>query len=167
MNLNNLPKITTKSSKRVGRGLASGKGKTAGRGTKGQKSRSGYNLPRRFEGGQTALIQRLPKVRGFRSRYAKPLTLDITHIEAKFEAGDEVNFKTLISKGLIKNASLRVKIVGAKLSKNLKFSDVVLTKKLLAEYKEQLAKPKSTPAKKPTTKKPPSKSANPKKLSVK
>lgn len=165
MKLNNLPKTTTKSSKRVGRGLASGKGKTAGRGTKGQKSRSGYNLPRRFEGGQTALIQRLPKVRGFRSRAAKPLALDIARVEAKFATGEEVNFKTLISKGLIKNAQVPVKIVGAKLSKNLKFSNVVLTKKILESYKAQLAAPK--PAAKPSLKKPASKSVKPKKPSVK
>lgn len=154
MKLNNLPKITTKSSKRVGRGLASGKGKTAGRGTKGQKSRSGYNIPRRFEGGQTALIARLPKVRGFRSRYPKALTLDIARVEAKFQDGDEINFKTLISKGLIKNAQNPVKIVGSKLTKNLKFSDVILTQKLLAAYKEMQAKPKTVPAKKPEAKKP-------------
>ena len=51
----------SKSKKRVGRGLASGKGKTCGRGTKGQKSRTGYKIPIGFEGGQTPLFKRLPK----------------------------------------------------------------------------------------------------------
>jgi large subunit ribosomal protein L15 len=53
---------------RVGRGIAAGKGKTAGRGTKGQKSRAGGSLPAWFEGGQTPLHQRIPKLRGFRNR---------------------------------------------------------------------------------------------------
>ncbi len=168
MQLNNLPKIVTGKAKRLGRGLSSGKGKTSGRGTKGQKSRSGYNLPRRFEGGQTALIARLPKVRGFRSRLPKPQTLDIARIEVKFADGEEVNFKTLRSKGLIKNAQIPVKIVGTKLSKKLKFGDVVLTKKLLAAYKAQLSTPK--PAAKPALKPKPApvkKVSKPKKPSVK
>ena len=71
MPLNNLPKIVTGKAKRLGRGLSSGKGKTSGRGTKGQKSRSGYNIPRRFEGGQTPLVQRLPKMKGFKGKLTK------------------------------------------------------------------------------------------------
>jgi large subunit ribosomal protein L15 len=55
--------------RRVGRGIASGQGKTAGRGTKGQKSRAGGNLPAWFEGGQTPLHQRIPKLRGFRNPF--------------------------------------------------------------------------------------------------
>jgi len=53
--------------KRVGRGVGTGKGKTSGRGTKGQKSRTGYKIPRLFEGGQTSIIARLPKAKGFSS----------------------------------------------------------------------------------------------------
>jgi large subunit ribosomal protein L15 len=54
---------------RVGRGIAAGKGKTAGRGTKGQKSRTGGTIPPFFEGGQTPIHVRLPKLRGFRNRF--------------------------------------------------------------------------------------------------
>ena len=54
---------------RVGRGIAAGKGKTAGRGTKGQKARAGGSIPAWFEGGQTPLHQRLPKLRGFKNRF--------------------------------------------------------------------------------------------------
>ena len=54
---------------RVGRGIAAGKGKTAGRGTKGQKARAGGNIPARFEGGQTPLHVRIPKLRGFRNPF--------------------------------------------------------------------------------------------------
>lgn len=133
MLLNKLVKTVDKSSKRVGRGLASGKGKTAGRGTKGQKSRSGHNIPRRFEGGQTSMIQRLPKVRGFNSRFPKPLILQLKKIEEIFAEGETVSFKTLIEKGLLRNNSKSVKIIGAKtFTKKLKFRDVIFTK-VLAE----------------------------------
>src|SRR6266542_6395249 len=54
---------------RVGRGIAAGKGKTAGRGTKGQKARAGGSIPPWFEGGQTPLHMRIPKLRGFRNRF--------------------------------------------------------------------------------------------------
>ena len=54
---------------RVGRGIAAGKGKTAGRGTKGQKARAGGGIPAWFEGGQTPLHMRIPKLRGFKNRF--------------------------------------------------------------------------------------------------
>src|SRR5688500_17674186 len=54
---------------RVGRGIAAGKGKTAGRGTKGQKARAGGSIPPWFEGGQTPLHMRIPKLRGFKNRF--------------------------------------------------------------------------------------------------
>ena len=54
---------------RVGRGIAAGKGKTAGRGTKGQKARAGGSIPPWFEGGQTPLHMRIPKLRGFTNRF--------------------------------------------------------------------------------------------------
>lgn len=60
---------STKKKTRVGRGIAAGKGKTAGRGTKGQKARAGGNIPARFEGGQTPLHVRIPKLRGFRNPF--------------------------------------------------------------------------------------------------
>ena len=57
-------KTKSKIKKRVGRGISSGQGKTAGRGTKGQRSRSGFNIPKRFEGGQTPYLRRMPKLKG-------------------------------------------------------------------------------------------------------
>lgn len=171
MQLNNLQSIkNNRSSKRLGRGNSSGKGKTAGRGTKGQKSRSGYNIPRSFEGGQTPLIQRLPKARGFNSIHAKPQIVHIVDIEKHFNDGDTVNFKNLITEGLIKDSKNGVKIVGpGKLTKNIRFLDVRLTKSLLetaqANKSVKEAKPESekaeveevveeTPVKKATPKKP-------------
>lgn len=140
--LNKLSSIKNiKSGKRLGRGLGSGKGKTAGRGTKGQKSRSGHNIPRRFEGGQTPLIQRLPKVRGFKSRNVKPQVINIAVLDNAFKDGDKINLKTLLEKGLISDTKKPVKILGAKLTKKFKFSQVILNKKLLAEFLESKEMP--------------------------
>ncbi len=110
MNQNSLIRINTRKAKRLGRGLGSGKGKTAGRGTKGQKSRSGYNLPRRFEGGQTAWIQRLAKTKGFHSRKIKPQIVKLSLIEKNFKVGETVNTKALLDKKLIKSSNLPIKI---------------------------------------------------------
>lgn len=126
MLLNKLPTLKNmKKNKRLGRGVASGKGKTAGRGTKGQKSRSGYNLPRSFEGGQTPLIQRLPKMKGFKSRRIKPTVIRLENLEGKFKDGETVNLKTLLEKRLISDTKKPVKILGGKLTKKLKFSQVI------------------------------------------
>lgn len=142
--LNKLISIKNKkSAKRVGRGNASGKGQTAGRGTKGQKSRSGHNIPRSFEGGQTPLIQRLPKARGFKSIHTKPTVVHLVDIEKHFKDGEVVNFKSLLEKKLVKDVSRGVKVLGpGKLTKNIKFYDVKLTKSLLEESKKiQTKKP--------------------------
>ena len=107
---------------RVGRGIAAGSGKTAGRGTKGQKSRSGYNLPRRFEGGQTSLIQRLPKIRGFKSHATKPHAISIVRIEELFKDNDIISIETLIEKRLInKSPNGGVKIIGNPSNNDLKY----------------------------------------------
>src|SRR5882757_4783466 len=73
---------------RVGRGIAAGKGKTAGRGTKGQKARAGGSIPPWFEGGQTPLHMRIPKLRGFKNR-AKIVyeIVNVGDIEARIQAG--------------------------------------------------------------------------------
>ena len=97
---------------RVGRGIAAGQGKTAGRGTKGQKSRSGYNLPRKFEGGQTPLILRLPKVRGFKHHRIQPIIIDRALINKYYKEGEIVSKETLLEKKLIKSLDRPVKILG-------------------------------------------------------
>ena len=133
-------KIKSKKAKRLGRGIGSGKGKTAGRGTKGQKSRSGYNLPRRFEGGQTPLVQRLPKVKGFRSRNIKPQIVKLSEVEKNFKAGERVDRKTLLDKGLIKNSNLPIKILADKKpEKKYIFREVKLSRKIL-EFSKAPAK---------------------------
>ena len=90
--------------KRVGRGPASGTGKTSGRGMNGQKSRAGGGKGAGFEGGQTPLARRLPKLPGFKN---------INHVEyLPVEAGDVVNGESLKAKGIIKHADALVKVLG-------------------------------------------------------
>ena len=103
----------TKNRKRVGRGPASGTGKTAGRGMNGQKSRAGGGKGAGFEGGQTPLARRLPKLPGFRNfNRVEYLPVNVSRLDAKFEAGDVVNGESLKAKGIIKHADALVKVLG-------------------------------------------------------
>lgn len=100
-----------RSSFRVGRGHGSGNGKTAGKGHKGQKARSGGGVRPGFEGGQMPLYRRLPK-RGFKN----PNHLEIVGINVellnRFENGSEVTIQSMIEAGIIKNPRDGVKILG-------------------------------------------------------
>ncbi len=103
---------STKAKKRIGRGLGSGKGRTAGRGQKGQKSRSGdRNLPPFFEGGQTPFLMRIPK-RGFKNPTSKEYEIvNVKVLEERFEANQEVNPDILKELGII-HCTSAVKILG-------------------------------------------------------
>lgn len=104
---------STHRKKRVGRGPGSGKGKTAGRGMNGQKSRAGGGKGTGFEGGQTPLARRLPKLPGFRSINRVNYTpVNVSRLEAKYEAGETVDGETLKAKGIIKHVDEPVKILG-------------------------------------------------------
>ena len=97
--------------KRVGRGDSSGLGKTAGRGEKGQKSRTGSSIRPFFEGGQIPLFRRLPK-RGFHNIFAKPLeSVNVSALE-KFEDGAVVDAKALLDAGILSKCTYGVKILG-------------------------------------------------------
>ncbi|MDG2088849.1 MAG: 50S ribosomal protein L15 [Arenicellaceae bacterium] len=98
-----------KDAKRVGRGMGSGSGKTAGRGHKGQKSRTGGSIRVGFEGGQMPIQRRLPK-RGFSSGMSRVTAEIRLHELNKVESGD-VDFKTLLDAGLINRNTLRAKVV--------------------------------------------------------
>ena len=101
------------SRKRVGRGNGSGYGKTAGRGLNGQKSRAGGGKRPGFEGGQTPLAMRLPKLPGFRNiNRVEYLPVNISRLEEKFEAGEVVNGESLKAKGIIKHEDALVKVLG-------------------------------------------------------
>lgn len=97
--------------KRVGRGPGSGTGKTAGRGEKGQKSRSGYSAKRGFEGGQMPLHRRLPK-RGFTNLFRTEFrTVNVDRLN-RFESGATVTPETLLEVGLLRKGVEGVKILG-------------------------------------------------------
>lgn len=103
----------TRKRKRVGRGNSSGKGGTAGRGHKGQKSRSGSSIPAWFEGGQMPLVRRVPK-RGPRRIAHKRLEYDVVNIKSLniFEDELEVNPELLREAGIIKRKNALIKILG-------------------------------------------------------
>ncbi len=108
--------------KRVGRGNASGWGKTCGRGHKGQKSRSGGSIPAWFEGGQMPLVRRLPK-RGPRRTAHKRFVYDIINVETLnlFDDAAVVSPESLREVGLIKRKNALIKILGdGELEKQLK-----------------------------------------------
>ena len=124
MELNNLkPKKGARhAKKRVGRGPGSGHGKTAGRGEKGQKSRSGFSRQPGFEGGQMPLHRRLPK-RGFTNIFKKDYAVvNVSDLE-RFDNGASVDESSLRKAGLVKGQHDGVKVLGdGKLSKKLTVS---------------------------------------------
>ncbi|EQB39209.1 50S ribosomal protein L15 [Sulfurimonas hongkongensis] len=102
---------STKNRKRVGRGQASGTGKTASRGQKGQKARSGNKRKRNFEGGQMQLAKRLPKI-GFSTSNIKPYVINVEKIKAVAELG-EITMETIRGVHKIAASVSKVKLVGA------------------------------------------------------
>lgn len=133
-----VPVGATRKRKRVGRGQGSGYGTTAGRGTKGQKARTGGGAGPYpgFEGGQVPLYRRLA-TRGFsNARYTLVyVPLNLAGLERVYKDGEEVNRETLIQKGLIKENEKLVKILGGgeikkklKVSANLKISKMAKNK---------------------------------------
>ena len=113
MYINDLSPIpgSTHVDKRKGRGHATGNGKTAGRGHKGQKARSGGGSRIGFEGGQMPLARRIPK-RGFNNIFAKPLeAVNLKALDA-FEDGAVVDSQALLSQGILSKCTYGVKILG-------------------------------------------------------
>ena len=101
---------STQVAKRKGRGCGTGNGKTAGRGHKGQKARSGGKIRVGFEGGQMPLARRVPK-RGFNNIFAKPLTAVNVAAFNAFEDGAVVDAAALIEKGIIDNCKYGLKVI--------------------------------------------------------
>lgn len=113
MRLNELspPKGSRRPRKRLGRGVGSGKGKTAGRGTKGHNSRSGGGVRPGFEGGQMPLHRRLPK-RGFTNIFKKKISVINIRDLSKFESDSIVDEPALVRKGLVKSRRDGIKLLG-------------------------------------------------------
>ena len=103
---------STKERKRIGRGPASGQGKTAGKGHKGQKARAGRGMQIGFEGGQMPLQRRIPK-RGFNNIFRKEFaTVNIASLDKVFNDGDTVTIEALVANGLVKKTLDGVKVLG-------------------------------------------------------
>lgn len=113
------PATPTKDRKRIGRGVGTGQGKTAGKGHKGQKAR---NVVRPgFEGGQTPLHRRLPHARGFNNKFKKTYAVvNLDQLEEKFEAGTVVSPQVLVEHGMVKKLEDGIKILAdGQLTKSL------------------------------------------------
>jgi large subunit ribosomal protein L15 len=122
MNLNDVHRgiKKNKARKRLGRGIGSGQGKTAGRGHKGQKSRAGTSYNPVFQGGTASTVIRIPK-RGFFNKWAMRIAaVNVAALEKHFAAGDEVTPESLVAKNLTKGRFDQLKLLG----------DGELTKKL-------------------------------------
>jgi len=122
MNLNDVHRgvVKRKARKRVGRGKGSGLGKTSGRGHKGQGARAGWSRHPTFEGGQMPLVRRIPK-RGFHNRFAPTVAvINVSDLEERFQAGEEVNLQTLRQRNLARGRFDLLKVLGdGQLSKSL------------------------------------------------
>lgn len=130
-------KGATKRRKVVGRGVGSGHGTFSGRGAKGQKARSGSSIPVGFEGGRMPIQRQIPKRRGFTSRNAKAVVLNLDDLNEKFKVGETVNPKILLNKGMIKSSSDEIKILGGgELKKALIFEKVSIS----IQAKEKIVK---------------------------
>ena len=109
--------------KRLGRGIGSGQGKTAGRGHKGQGSRNGVSFLPIFQGGTMPLVRRIPK-RGFNNRWAKTIAIiNLSDLEAAFESGEDVTLEKLAQAGVVKGVFDELKVLGnGEITKKLKIS---------------------------------------------
>lgn len=109
MKYNDLPVNKNTRPTRAGRGIAAGRGKTAGRGTKGQKSRTGHSkMPAGFMGGQRAIMQAIPKLKGFKSLQTKA---QVIYTDRLNDLTGKVDNFLLAEKGLIKNPYAKVKVI--------------------------------------------------------
>ncbi len=126
-------KGSTKNRKRLGRGPGTGHGKTAGRGHKGFKSRSGSGIKPGFEGGQMPLQRRLPK-RGFNNIFRKEYTIVSLDQLDSFDTGTEINARVLLDAGMIKKGALIKVLANGEVTKSL----TVKVDKISASAKEKI-----------------------------
>ena len=139
--LNTTGKVLYKKKMRVGRGIGSGKGKTSGRGVKGQKSRSGVAI-KSFEGGQMPLYRRLPK-RGFKSLNKDNIAiLNLSQLQnmidkSKNDLKSSIDLKILKEKNLVKNKYIKLKILGSgELKKNIEITAHFASKQALTKIEK-------------------------------
>jgi len=104
------PKGARHAVRRLGRGISMGQGKTGGRGTKGQKARTGGSIPGWFEGGQTPIHMRIPKMRGFKNRFRSPFVAVNVDRLSDYAIDGKVTPETLAAKGLVRTDA-KIKIL--------------------------------------------------------
>jgi len=104
------PKGARHAVRRLGRGISMGQGKTGGRGTKGQKARTGGSIPGWFEGGQTPIHMRIPKMRGFKNRFRSPFVAVNVDRLSDYAVDGKVTPETLAAKGLVRTDA-KIKIL--------------------------------------------------------
>ncbi len=129
------PKGAHKKRKRLARGTGGRGGKTAGRGTKGQNSRSGGGVPPYFEGGQLPLVRRLPQKRGFTNIFKVKYSIVNVDRLAEFSEGSEIDPGKLVEAGIIKSVKDPVKILGRG---ELKHALTVAAHKFSASAREKI-----------------------------
>lgn len=156
MNINDVNRgVTThKARKRIGRGLGSGQGKTAGRGHKGAGSRTSYSKRLTFEGGQMPVVRRVPK-RGFNNKAFADVfaEVNVAKLEEHFEAGAEVTIASLSERGLIRGSFDQLKILGdGELTKSLKVSAHRFSKSAREKIEKAGGSVVELPGKKPVVK---------------
>jgi large subunit ribosomal protein L15 len=144
MKFHDLKVSSHKNTKRVGRGIAAGQGKTAGRGTKGQKSRTGHRkLPAGFTGGQKAFMQAVPKLKGFKSLHEKAAVVYTDRLNAL--KGEVTNF-TLFENSLISTPFTKVKIIlRGDLTTKIDLKTQLISKSALATLKKSASTFTKTP----------------------
>lgn len=132
------PNKAKKARKRVGRGQASGQGTFAGRGCNGQNSRSGGGVRLGFEGGQSSLLQRMPKLKGFKNpNRVEAQIVSLVTLNEAFADGETVSLETLLAKGLIRSNNSKVKVLNGEIEKKLTISAELL---ISASAKETVVK---------------------------
>lgn len=155
MNINEAHRGITKNKarRRLGRGLGSGQGKTAGRGHKGAGSRASWKSSAVFEGGQMPLVRRIPK-RGFTNKFAAlVVAVNVGELEALFEAGQAVDEQALRDKQLLKGQFDLLKILGdGELTKSLKISAHRFSKTALEKIQKAGGEAVVLPGPKPVVK---------------
>lgn len=124
------PNMPKKTRKRRGQGNGSGNGTFAGRGCNGQNCRAGGGVRLGFEGGQTPLIQRMPKQPGFRNpNRVETQPVNLSDLEAVFADGDTVHFETLVEKKLVSKTNPKIKVLGGgEITKKLVLEGVLISK---------------------------------------
>jgi len=155
MNLNEVHRgiQKNKARKRIGRGIGSGQGKTAGRGHKGQGSRSGSSTSPIFEGGQMPLVRRIPK-RGFHNQFAlNVVAINLASIDKHFDANEEVTPEAIFGKGVLRGRYDALKVLGGgEVTKKLKISAHHFSKSAVEKIEKAGGQAIVLPGKKPVVK---------------